>query len=223
MGENYMTAQPQPTLSSMTGTQPDMLASIYQENLNIAIWQRGLLPALNEAVNDILQASQSLQITCTVGLDNCFETLFKALGRTESAKVLAQDIHFLVDMYSCLFDLDRVGLRIAKLDHAMCPKFHVDRVPVRLVTTYHGAGSDWLPNTLADRTKLGVASVGIPDEESGVYQHTSDIQRVAAGDVVLLKGESWIGNEGNGIVHRSPSVTNGASRLVVTFDFSTDE
>lgn len=56
----------------------------------------------------------------------------------------------MVDMFCCLFELKRAGLRLTVLDRAMCPRFHVDRVPCRLVTTYLGAATEWLPHTVAD-------------------------------------------------------------------------
>ena len=218
-----MTAQARPHQSFTSGDQPVVLATIYDEQMNIAIWQRALDSTLRRAAEDILKESVNLQIACTVKLDNCTDTLFNALGKTESARVLADDIYYLVDMYCCLFELDRVALRIAKLEHAMCPKFHVDRVPVRLVTTYLGPGTEWLPNRIVDRSKLGIASVGVPDDKSGVYQIATDIQQTTTGDVVLLKGENWIGNEGNGIVHRSPQLPSSTQRLVMTLDFAADE
>jgi len=39
------------------------------------------------------------------------------------------------------------------------------------------------------------------------------------GDVALLKGELWEGNEGAGMVHRSPSMNPGDRRLLLSFDF----
>ncbi len=49
----------------------------------------------------------------------------------------------------------RVGLRLRVLDKAMCPRFHVDHVPVRLITTYAGVGSEWLAEGAMDRRQLG--------------------------------------------------------------------
>ena len=133
---------------------------------------------------------------------------------------LSEDIAELVDMFCCLFDLGRVGLRLTVLDKAMCPKFHVDKVPCRLVTTYQGSATDWLPHNKVDRSKLGHGSEGKPDEQSGLFSKMDDIQHLTAGDVALLKGESWEGNEGAGLVHRSPSLSAGESRLLLTLDMS---
>ncbi len=43
---------------------------------------------------------------------------------------------------------------------------------------------------------------------------------VNTGDIVLLKGEGWYGNEGLGAVHRSPAVKQGEKRVVLTMDFA---
>jgi len=105
------------------------------------------------------------------------------------------------------------------LDKAMCPKFHVDRVPCRLLTTFQGIATEWLPHNKVNRDKLGPGSQGKADSESGLYTSPEDIQQLQAGHVALLKGELWEGNENAGLVHRSPAVPNGERRLLLTLDF----
>jgi len=102
----------------------------------------------------------------------------------------------------------------------MCPKFHVDKVPCRLVTTYQGAATEWLPHQAVNREKLGAGSNGKADSESGLYKNQNDIQQLNCGEVALLKGESWQGNENAGLVHRSPSLAVDEHRLLLTLDFS---
>ena len=102
----------------------------------------------------------------------------------------------------------------------MCPRFHVDKVPCRLATTYSGNATEWLPHDRVDRSKLGPGSSGKPDAKSGLYSRNDDIQQLEIGDVALLKGESWIGNEEAGLVHRSPGLRAGTSRLLLTLDFA---
>ena len=47
----------------------------------------------------------------------------------------------------------------------------------------------------------------------------NDIKQLETGHVALLKGESWQGNEGAGIVHRSPHSDSNYRRLYLTIDF----
>lgn len=41
---------------------------------------------------------------------------------------------------------------------------------------------------------------------------------MACGDVAIMKGDSWDGNAGAGLVHRSPDVPYGEQRLLLTLD-----
>lgn len=133
---------------------------------------------------------------------------------------LCEYIGLLVDMFSTLFEQERVGIRLNLVGHAMCPKFHVDNVPCRLVTTFLGPATEWLNNDSIDRSKLGAGSLGLTDEASGIYQDETDINCLKSGDVAILKGEGWFNNELGGLVHRSPALTNNQKRLVLTLDFS---
>jgi hypothetical protein len=97
-------------------------------------------------------------------------------------------------MMCCLFDCDEVGLRLSILTHAMCPNFHTDKVSGRLICTYIGAGTQY------------------------ISKHDKDALQAKTGDVILLKGEAWPGNEGNGAIHRSPQLPDGQRRLLLTLD-----
>ena len=155
----------------------------------------------------------------TLSPENALVGISESLGTGPDCP-LARDVASLVEMFCELFGLRRAGLRLGVLDSAMCPKFHVDRVPCRLVTTYLGDGTEWLPNTAVDRSKLGMGAAGKPDHESGICGSADDIQQLAEGQVALLKGELWVGNENGGLVHRSPAVADGELRLLATLDVS---
>ena len=81
-------------------------------------------------------------------------------------------------MFCYLFDLKRAGLRLTSLNNAMCPRFHVDGVPCRLVTTYQGIATEWLPHGIADRSKLGRGNQGKSDEQSGLFNNAADIKKL---------------------------------------------
>ena len=201
------------------GNDPKVLADIYQEDINIAIWQRRTSQRLEYAVEDLLAARPQFQTGMTVSPDRAHAAVSEATGGNAPTE-LADNVADLVDMFCYLFELKRAGLRMATLDRAMCPRFHVDRVPCRLVATYRGPATEWLPHQAIDRSKLGPGSKGQSDHVSGLFADQSDIQRLTSGDVALLKGELWQGNEDAGLVHRSPAVPDGENRLLLTLDFS---
>ena len=201
------------------GNNLDTLGDIYQEDTNMVIWKRELDNVIQKAANVIIDTNPSLEISRVVSPDDTYAEIRNALGFSENASIISKDVSNLVDMFCTLFDLKQVGLRLAVLDRAMCPRFHVDRVPCRLLTTYLGVATEWLPHHNADRSRLGIGNQGKPDEESGIMNSDKDIKYLNQGDVALLKGEAWEGNEGAGLIHRSPKLNSNSQRLLLTIDF----
>ena len=156
------------------GSEPEILTDIYKEDINIVTWQRNLLESLKKEVKKFVSSNPRFEATMTVSPKTVFNRLEEAFGTGEHTQFL-KDITDLVQMFCYLFDLSNVGLRLGVLDSAMCPKFHVDRIPCRLVTTYYGIGTEWLPHQAVDRTKLGAGSNGLPDNKSGLYPTENDI------------------------------------------------
>ena len=203
----------------------NVLPQIYNQDTNIVIWQRDLEQTLTNAVNTLISANALKPLELAVSPDDAFDQLIKALkpedNNRDEIKALCEDITLLVEMFCCLFDLKHAGLRLKILDKPMCPRFHVDKIPCRLVTTYQGVATQWLNHSDVNRSKLGTGNLGKPDEESGLIKSLNNINQLTEGDVALLKGEYWDENEGAGLVHRSPPLagTNSAPRLLLTLDF----
>ncbi|MGJ8580834.1 MAG: DUF1826 domain-containing protein [Psychromonas sp.] len=193
------------------GNQSSVLTDIYQPENNIAIWQRTLPIEMTTSIQEMLQNSKPLALVKYVTPDDVAEWIRGKLDGYACANALSEDIALIVDMFCCLFDCEEAGLRLTTLDKPMCPKFHVDQIPCRLVTTYVGTATEWLDNQDVNRGEQGASALG---------QISSDaqIQQISAGDVALLKGSGWKGNENTGLVHRSPAVNLNEPRLLLTLD-----
>ncbi|WP_281557830.1 DUF1826 domain-containing protein [Thalassomonas sp. RHCl1] len=199
--------------------QPSVLADIYREDVNLAVWQYTCSETLIDSVKTLIAETPHLKTVISVTPQDACAQISEHLADLAATDELCQHISTLVDMFCTLFDLKRAGLRLTLLDRPMCPKFHVDKVPCRLVTTFCGTATEWLPHETLDRSKLGAGCNGLPDESSGLMRAQSDIQKLTAGDVALLKGEGWFGNENAGLVHRSPALPPNEQRLLLTLDF----
>lgn len=211
-------------------TVPDVLSDIYNHQITIAIWQRSLSDDIYNYVQALLRSPQKIALKLVATphqlqheLQRIFPEIVNTNDHTFTHHEFLRNIDEVLDMFSCLFDVKSIGFRINTLEHAMCPRFHVDHVPVRLVTTYGGAGTEWLPAACASLSELGPDACAVADEHSGIIGIPQAIQQLSAGDVALLKGENWAGNEGRGLIHRSPSCKTSDSvnvqrRLLVTCD-----
>ena len=60
---------------------------------------------------------------------------------------------------------------------------------------------------------------GTHSPHGGASSGAGHFHALQAGDVALAKGERWLGNQGRGLVHRSPTPENGQSRLLLTLDW----
>lgn len=112
---------------------------------------------------------------------------------------LARDISALVGAFAAVCKRERVQMHLETLDDDECRLFHVDRNHLRLLCTYHGPGTEWLTNDQVDRSGLGRG-------DNRYVLKYGQIQQTASGAVLLLKGERYPGNAGNGVVHRSPPI-----------------
>ena len=197
---------------------PTVFSDIYQSEINIAIWQRKLSSSLQNSVKTFLELNPTFETKMILTPQDAFPSVSESFNN--NMPEVSEDIAQLVEMFCYLFELKQVAMRMKVLNQAMCPKFHVDRVPCRLVTTYQSIGSQWLPHEVLDYTKLGWGSNGLPDSESGLYKSENNIQQLSCGDVALFKGTLWENNENAGLVHRSPVVPANEKRLVLTLDFN---
>jgi hypothetical protein len=206
--------------NQVTGLSPQVMTKIYEAQCNLVLLQRFLPKEIDAYCHELIDSNCYINLRFVIDPKQCLFSLSSSLPDLAGKSEFIEDLALLVDMYSCLFDLDEVGFRLQVLDRAMCPRFHIDKLGCRLVSTYLGKGTQWLFNNDVDRSKLGVGNRGLSDDQSGIIADPACIQNVNQGDVVLLKGEGWYANEGLGIVHRSPPMLLGEKRIVVTMDFA---
>jgi hypothetical protein len=196
------------------------LARIYEHEVNLCVIHRQPEHALRAFVSELLRGSREIEQAETVDFEHYdFSALLPDWKEARGHAAWWRDVARLAGAFCDLFGTERVGLRLRTLDRPMCPRFHVDHVPARLVCTYGGIGTQWLPEEAVDRTKLGAGAKGRSDEESGLILDEGAIRTLPAYAIGLLKGSRWEGNEDHGIVHRSPpAAPENPRRLLLTLD-----
>ena len=203
-----------PVIRQTRGETPLVLFDILEDGVNLALLQRQLplhiaeFGALLVALNEPLADSMVIELSSEDAKPN-LRGLASSCRDLEGYEGFVADVSWLVSAFACLLGAKRIGVRLRLLDKAMCPRFHVDHVPVRLITTYAGIGSQWLREGVMDRRKLSQ-----PDAEP-----SERIEQIQCGEVALLKGTKWHGNEGHGLIHRSPALKADERRLILTLDW----
>ncbi len=206
--------QLRPVIRQTRGETPLALADILDNGVNLALWQRQLPLHIAEFGALLVSLNEPLAESLVVELDSedaepNLQGLAAGCRDLEGYDGFIADVAWLVSAFACLLGAKRIGVRLRLLDKAMCPRFHVDHVPVRLITTYAGIGSQWLREGVMDRRQLSQADA----------EPTELIEQTHCGEVALLKGEKWRGNEGYGLIHRSPALAANERRLILTLDW----
>jgi hypothetical protein len=191
------------------------LTAIFDQRVNVVTLRRPPSPALVDEVRRAASEAGVAKRFAATADAAAMGTIAEALAGFPH---LAADVQFWVEALAELTGCDDVGVRLARVDTAMCPRLHVDRVTLRAVCTYEGRGTEFVSNEHLDRRRLGHAAKGAADEDSGLLLVPGCVRAAAAFDIVLLKGEAWPENAGRGAVHRSPAASEASPRLVMTLD-----
>jgi hypothetical protein len=188
--------------SALSAADPGILASIGRRDVHLAVWARRLPPPLLAAAKRIALAGP-----VSVAVEEPPDQVADAIAdRWPGAlpAVLLHDIRALAVLFAMLRATPRaVRARLEAVHGRGCWRWHADAVPVRLLCTYHGPGTEVL-----DSIAGAEAARALPPDTSGLTLPT--------GAVALLKGEGHPGGQGRGCIHRSPQ--EAGPRLLLCLD-----
>ena len=184
------------------------LASIYKDQIGLSIWTP---PASEDREIYAKQlASKNFQFKQVLKADEAYECL-DDLPNYPGVYKMRKWIAELIDIFATLFGLEQVGLRISSRNAPMCPRFHIDHVPVRLIHSLYGDSCQWAYDPVFLQTENKT------NECLNVLEQTAQIRQAPPGSVVIMKGTKW--KEGiPPVIHRSPM--HKEARVVMTLDFA---
>ncbi len=112
------------------------------------------------------------------------------------------DMAMICDIFCEIEDSDSIGFWLGS--NRGCRRYHIDNVPQRMLVTYAGKGTEWLPDEAADREAF---ANGEPNEK--IVKDRSAIQFLNQWDVAVFRGGP------KGLLHRTPDAAlNGPSILM---------
>lgn len=210
-----------PAANALEVGDPEGLRFLGREDINLLVWRRGRqaprLDALVAAARDARAPEEPPHLlragTLVEDVSAFVQAQYPDPG--EATMALAVDLFELAALLMQITGIGAVRPRLERVEHDGCRLFHVDRVPVRLLCTYCGPGTQWVPDAAADRAALGKG------DNAAICPDPASIRSIARGDVALLKGDLWPGNAGRGLIHRSPPLgRSGTRRLLLALDIA---
>lgn len=192
------------------GQEDVVLHEIRQASKNIAILERDI-SHLNSELTQIMTKPVEFRKTGTaIEIRTALKAYFEK--QFQFCPALLSDILKQLKQFKAVSGAESFRLLFTIVTTDMCRRFHTDINSLRLLCTYVGPGTLWLPDGIVNQ-KAFIAQRN--KEQIAVDEH--QIQQVAAGDVIILKGALY--PEANPIVHRSPSVEEkGECRLLLRID-----
>jgi len=187
-----------------------VLNEIHKKSKNIAIRKRNI-SAIKQEIG--LVVSQEIEYRASGSKKEIIDSLSSYFTETlNSSRHVLEDIVHLLHQYEHLTAATSFRLSFAKVNTNMCRRFHTDINTLRMLCTYYGPGTLWLPNQA-----INMKAYHSGDNNSEIVTDESMIQQADTGDIVILKGALY--PDANPILHRSPTIEeNRENRLLLRID-----
>jgi len=188
------------------------LKMIYSDDVELVSVARTNSTTVEELSQRLLEPRTSLKLQWKQTLKD-HETADSQLPETIDTEVRSILVGLIVEsseVFGELMKCSQIGVRLATLRSPMCPRFHVDQIPCRMIITLAGMGTEWIPNKGVNWSDFSdLSSDKAPLNDSGT------VQQLETGNWSILKGGAWARGY-QGLVHRSPH--DYAERLLLSLD-----
>lgn len=194
------------------GQQASVLHEIREQSKNIAIYQRDIFSLEAELQQIVVQEIAFKKSGTVLEIRSALQQYFD-LHFANCSNVL-DDILGQLDFFKEVSGAESFRILFKTINTNMCRRFHTDINSLRLLCTYVGQGTLWLPDEIVNSNALVTRG-----NNEQIVMDESQVQQVGTGDVIILKGAFY--PDANPIVHRSPSIEkSGERRLLVRIDIN---
>ena len=196
----------------VSSNQLSDLAEIYSDDVELVSIARPNFERIESLSQQLILSRQAHQVQWIQTPDEPDIAQHQLPDSMEASvrSILADQVYEGCDVLAALLGCATVGVRLATLRSPMCPSFHVDKIPCRLLITLSGNGTEWIPNSDVDWPVFTD-----PADQSIPLRSGATVQQLPAGHWSLLKGGAW-NSAYHGVVHRSPR--GDSERLLLSLD-----
>ncbi len=195
-----------------TGPDRSALDAILLPHIELAIWSRQTPTDVQAALLQWAKTASGPVQWRWPAPNAAWMELLAALPPAV-ATWLEADVHRLVHDMSRWSQRRQLTVVLGPIAHDHCTRFHVDWLPLRLLCTYVGPGTQWIANADVCREALPLP-IGPQGHQAGLLQSDGAIQVASAGEVLVAKGHGHP-HQVSGLVHRSPRVADPSTPRVV--------
>ena len=108
--------------------------------------------------------------------------------------------------------MEDTSIKISLESSRTCKRYHIDNVPIRLLVTYYGKGTEWIPNHACDYSAYYNG-----ENNNKVIKDNAEKKFIEDWDIAVFKGQRYKGGE-KAILHRTPDSALGKLSLLMRLD-----
>ena len=120
------------------------------------------------------------------------------------------DMAKICKIYCDILNTDAICFSLAT--SRSCKRFHIDNVPIRLLVTYYGIGTEWIPSNACDYSAYYSGK-----NNNKIIKDISAIKFMNTWDIAIFKGNKFTGHK-KGILHRTPYAAHNYPSLLMRLD-----
>jgi len=214
-----MTSQISPSARHRLGHSWVEISAIREAGCNLVHWPRPADAAVERFLASLsLRSPQPEPLQESLLATQVAERLADHLspfcrGHEDGFDHLCTDVGELATSFAALASSPRLRVFFGLVQHDMCRLFHTDAIELRLLCTYQGPGTLWVPDRYVNWEAMHERS-----NEARVLD-PSQVQQCAPFEVAILKGAMYEPNDGPAVLHRSPTVAEaGSTRVLLRLD-----
>ena len=188
----------------------DLAAFKHQEG-QLAILERQPLGGGDEFFKKL--SERPLNVIGIVGKKTSVEEILALLEDEISEDLKSSDFYmqWVIDMagvcniFCETLATNTVGFCLAT--QRACQRYHIDNVPLRLLVTYYGKGTEWVPDSAVDRLAY---DSGMPNDK--ILTTNNAKKFLNAWDIAIFRGGP------DGLLHRTPDAALNTPSILLRLD-----
>ena len=192
------------------------LDNFYKEDLYLNILDREMPYNSNKFFKTLI--SEPFELNISIKKENTFEDIKYHLD-----KQLLKRVKDYVFYYKWIKDMSEISIlyfniiKKNRLNFSLktargCKRYHIDNVPVRLLVTYYGKGTEWLPR---DACNYSAYYNGESNEK--IIKIKNKSRFIEPWSVAIFKGQKSKGGT-KAILHRTPDEALNKKSLLMCLD-----
>ena len=187
------------------------LATFTHKEGQLAILERQPLGGGDEFFKKL--SERPLNVIGIVGKKTCVEEILALLEDEISEDLKSSDFYmqWVIDMagvcniFCETLATSTVGFCLAT--QRACQRYHIDNVPLRLLVTYYGKGTEWGPDSAVDRLAY---DSGMPNDK--ILTNNNAREFLNAWDIAIFRGGP------DGLLHRTPDAALNTPSILLRLD-----